>query len=187
MPFIFKRLYIPEVILIEPKIFPDGRGFFMESYKYSDFSKFGIKEQFVQDNHSISTKGVLRGLHYQLNPNAQGKLVQCIRGSIFDVAVDIRESSPTFGHWIGQELNEKNRHILYIPPDFAHGFVVLSDLAEFIYKCTKEYSPVDERGIIWNDKDIGIQWPIKDPILSEKDKNNPSFKKRQNLPNIYAC
>lgn len=176
MPFNFKRLAIPEVILVEPKVFPDGRGFFMESYKHSDFRSFGIGEHFVQDNHSMSSQGVLRGLHYQLNPNAQGKLVRCIRGAIFDVAVDIREGSPTFGRWVGVELSEENRYMLYIPPDFAHGFVVLSEMAEIIYKCTKEYSPENERGIIWNDPAIGIDWPVKEPILSGKDKSNPRLR-----------
>ncbi|MCQ6254061.1 dTDP-4-dehydrorhamnose 3,5-epimerase [Methanocaldococcus sp.] len=176
MPFKFRRLEIPEVILIEPIVFEDERGFFMETYKYSEFSKFGIKEIFVQDNHSKSKKGVLRGLHYQKNPNAQGKLVRCIRGEIFDVAVDIRKGSPTFGKWVGVILSEENKKMLYIPKGFAHGFCVLSEEAEVIYKCTAEYSPEDDRGIIWNDKDIGIDWPIKNPILSEKDKKHPPLR-----------
>ena len=176
MQFKFRRLEIPEVILIEPVVFEDERGFFMETYKYSDFSNFGIKERFVQDNHSKSKKGVLRGLHYQKNPKAQGKLVRCIRGKIFDVAVDIRKGSPTFGKWVGVILSEENKRMLYIPKGFAHGFCVLSDEAEVVYKCTEEYSPENDRGIIWNDKDIGIKWPIKDPILSEKDKKHPTLK-----------
>lgn len=176
MPFIFKRLSIPDVILIEPRIFPDGRGLFFESYKLTDFRQSGITGQFLQDNHSISSKNVLRGLHYQIQPNAQGKLIQCVKGSIYDVAVDIREASPTYGHWVSHHLDEVNRCMLYIPPDFAHGFLVLSETAEVIYKCTKEYSPKDERGIIWNDKELNIEWPIKNPILSQKDLKNHPFK-----------
>ncbi len=180
MPFKFKRLEIPEVVLIEPIIFEDERGFFMETYKYSDFVKFGIKEIFVQDNHSKSKYGVLRGLHYQKNPNAQGKLVRCIKGEIFDVAVDIRKGSPTYGKWVGVILSEENKRMLYIPKGFAHGFCVLSDEAEVVYKCTAEYSPDDDRGIIWNDKDIGINWPVKNPILSEKDKKHPPLREADN-------
>lgn len=176
MPFHFKRLMIPEVIVIEPNIFADERGFFLETYKYSDFAGAGISGYFVQDNYSRSVKDVLRGLHYQKNPNAQGKLVQCIKGKIFDVAVDIRRGSPTFGKWAGIELSEDNRHMVYIPPGFAHGFVVLSDIAEIIYKCTDEHSPENERGIIWNDGDININWPVSNPVLSEKDRRLPSLK-----------
>jgi dTDP-4-dehydrorhamnose 3,5-epimerase len=176
MPFNFKRLSIPEVIVVEPKIFRDNRGFFMETYKYSDFAKVGIKEFFVQDNHSRSSKDVLRGLHYQRNQKAQGKLVRCIKGKIFDVAIDIRKGSPTFGKWVCAELSDENNFIIYIPPDFAHGFVVLSDVADVIYKCTEEYSPENERGIIWNDPDIKINWPVKNPILSYKDRMNPMLK-----------
>src|SRR4030043_1403268 len=176
MAFHFKRLSIPEVILIEPEIFRDKRGFFMETYKYSDFARFGIKEYFIQDNYSRSAKGVLRGLHYQKHPNAQGKLVQCLKGKIFDVAVDIRKGSPTFGQWVSTELAEENNLILYVPSGFAHGFVVLSEVANVIYKCTREYSPEDDRGIIWNDPDINIHWPVKDPVLSEKDKKLPFLK-----------
>jgi dTDP-4-dehydrorhamnose 3,5-epimerase len=176
MPFIFKKLSIPEVVLIEPKVFRDGRGFFMETYKYSDFARMGIKEYFVQDNYSKSLKGILRGLHFQKNPNAQGKLVLCLKGKIFDAAVDIRKGSPAFGQWVGAELSEENNLILYVPSGFAHGFVVLSETADVIYKCTREYSPEDDRGIIWNDPDININWPVKDPILSEKDKKLPFLK-----------
>ena len=176
MPFKFRRLKISEVILIEPEIFKDGRGFFIETYKYSDFAQVGIKEHFVQDNYSRSIKGVLRGLHFQKNPHAQGKIVQCIKGKIFDVAVDMRKGSPTFGHWVSVELSEDNNLMLYVPPAFAHGFVVLSEEADVIYKCTGEYAPEDDRGIVWNDPDINIQWPIKDPILSEKDKRHPALK-----------
>ncbi|WP_018154793.1 dTDP-4-dehydrorhamnose 3,5-epimerase [Methanothermococcus thermolithotrophicus] len=180
MPFIFKRLEIPEVVLIEPKVFEDDRGFFMETYKYSEFSKIGIDKMFVQDNCSKSKKGVLRGLHYQKNPNAQGKLVTCLKGEIFDVAVDIRKGSPTYGKYVGVILSEENKKMLYIPEGFAHGFCVLSDEAEVTYKCTAEYSPNDDAGIIWNDEYININWPIKDPILSEKDKNHPTLKEADN-------
>ncbi len=180
MPFIFKELSIPEVVLIEPIVFRDSRGFFMETYKYSDFARMDVKEYFVQDNYSKSSKGILRGLHFQKNPNAQGKLVQCLKGKIFDVAVDIRKGSPTFGQWVSTELDEENNLILYVPSGFAHGFVVLSEIANVIYKCTREYSPEDDRGIIWNDPDINIQWPVNDPVLSEKDKKHPALKDADN-------
>lgn len=183
MPFDFQRLSIPEVILICPDVFTDERGFFLEVYKYSDFSEAGIKEYFVQDNQSRSIKGVLRGLHFQKNPKAQGKLVRCLKGKIFDVAVDIRKNSPTYGKWIGIELSEENNYMLYIPPAFAHGFVVLSDVADVLYKCTEEYSPENDRGIIWNDPMINIKWPAKDLILSEKDKKLPLLQDADN--NFY--
>jgi dTDP-4-dehydrorhamnose 3,5-epimerase len=173
MPFEFRRLEIPEVMLVEPRVFPDGRGFFMETYKYSDFSRFGIPERFVQDNVSRSAKGVLRGLHYQKDPRAQGKFVRCVRGAIFDVAVDIRRGSPAFGKWVAEELTEDNKLMLYVPAGFAHGFMVTSDLAEVEYKCTEEYSAADERGIRWDDPEIGIVWPDKDPSLSDKDVKAP--------------
>ncbi len=171
MPFDFKQLSIPEIILIEPKVLTDERGFFMETYKYSDFVKMGIMEKFVQDNQSMSVKSVLRGLHYQKNPKAQGKLVRCLRGRIFDVAVDIRKGSPSYTQWVGIELSEENQSILYIPTGFAHGFLVLSQMAEVVYKCTEEYSPEHDCGIIWNDPEININWPINDPIISEKDRS----------------
>lgn len=180
MPFTFKRLSIPDVILIEPRIFADARGFFMETYKYSDFLNTGIREQFVQDNYSRSTHRVLRGLHYQKDPHAQGKLVQCLQGNIFDVAVDIRKGSPTFGRWDGVELSEEDHRMLYVPPGFAHGFVVLSESADVVYKCTKEYSQADDRGIIWNDPDINIQWPVSNPVISEKDMKHPSLRDADN-------
>ncbi|MBI5681943.1 MAG: dTDP-4-dehydrorhamnose 3,5-epimerase [Deltaproteobacteria bacterium] len=176
MPFNFKRLSISDIILIEPKVFADERGAFSEAYKHSDFVCVGIAEYFIQDNYVKSVKGVLRGLHYQKNPKSQGKLVQCVRGEIFDVAVDIRKGSPTYGQWVGIELSSEEHNMLYVPKGFAHGYVVLSDFAEVIYKCTKEYSPQDERGIIWNDPDIKIEWHIKEPILSEKDKILPQLK-----------
>nr|WP_297474155.1 dTDP-4-dehydrorhamnose 3,5-epimerase [Persephonella sp.] len=180
MPFEFVKTDIPDVVLIEPKVFGDDRGFFMEFYKKSDFEKAGIDTDFVQDNHSRSIKGVLRGLHYQKEPFSQGKLVRCIKGSIFDVAVDIRKGSPTFGRWVGFELSEENKYMLWIPKGFAHGFLTLSDEAEVIYKVSgAEYSPQHEAGIIWNDKDLNINWPldqIEDVLLSEKDKKLPSLK-----------
>jgi len=180
MPFEFIKTDIPEVILIKPKVFGDNRGFFMETYKKSDFEKAGINIVFVQDNHSKSVKGVLRGLHYQKEPFAQGKLVRCVKGKIFDVAVDIRKGSPTFGKWVGYELSEENKLMLWIPKGFAHGFLTLSDEAEVIYKVSGgEYSPEYDAGIIWNDADIGIKWPVKDineVLLSDKDKNLPDLK-----------
>ncbi|MFX0201131.1 MAG: dTDP-4-dehydrorhamnose 3,5-epimerase [Candidatus Hodarchaeota archaeon] len=180
MPFTFTPLEIPEVILIEPLFFEDKRGVFMEFYKYSDFAQAGLKEYFIQDNYSKSTKNVLRGLHYQKYPKAQGKLVRCLKGKIFDVSVDIRLGSPTFGKWLGLELSNDNNLMLYIPATFAHGFVVLSDSAEVLYKCTEEYSLDNERGIIWNDPDIGIKWPVERPILSEKDRKFPLLKDADN-------
>jgi dTDP-4-dehydrorhamnose 3,5-epimerase len=152
----------------------------METYKYSDFLRNGIQEHFVQDNYSRSVRDVLRGLHYQRNPHAQGKLIQCIRGKIFDVAVDIRKGSPTFMQWISTELSEENNRMFYVPPGFAHGFIVVSDIADVIYKCTKEYSPEDDRGIIWNDPDIQIRWPIQEPVLSEKDSRHPLLRDADN-------
>jgi len=169
MPFEFKRLEIPDLILVKPKVFEDERGFFMETYKQSDFKKFGITKNFVQENHSLSSKGVLRGLHYQKEPYAQGKLVRVTRGEIFDAAVDIRRNSETFGKYVSTILSGKNKKMLYIPEGFAHGFCVLSDFSEVIYKTTDMYSPEHERGIIWNDGIININWPVKNPIISKKD------------------
>ncbi|OGW40707.1 MAG: dTDP-4-dehydrorhamnose 3,5-epimerase [Nitrospirae bacterium RBG_13_39_12] len=180
MPFNFKKLEIPEVMLVEPEILRDARGSFMEAYKYSDFARAGIEEHFLQDNYSRSAKGVLRGLHFQKNPNAQGKLVQCIKGKIFDVAVDIRKGSPTFGKWVSAELSEENNLMLYVPAGFAHGFVVLSEASGVIYKCTREYSPGADSGIIWNDNEINIHWPVKEPILSERDMKHPALRYADN-------
>ena len=180
MPFTFKKLSIPEVVLIEPKTFKDERGFFMESYKYSEFADFGIKDKFVQDNHSKSVKNVLRGLHFQTLPKAQAKLVRCVKGEIFDVVVDIRKESPTYSKWIGEILSEENKKELFIPIGFAHGFCVLSDEAEIIYKSSNEYSPENESAIAWNDPTINIAWPIKNPIVSEKDSKNSSLEKVKN-------
>ncbi|EKE03252.1 MAG: hypothetical protein ACD_20C00228G0018 [uncultured bacterium] len=173
MPFEFKKLEIPEIILVTPRVFGDDRGFFMETYKKSEFAKNGITEEFVQDNHSKSSKGVLRGLHYQKNPKAQGKLIRCTKGEIFDVGVDIRKGSPTFGKWCRVVLSEQNRQMLYVPAGFAHGFLVLSDEAEVLYKATEEYSPENDRGIIWNDHEIGVNWQMDNPIVSEKDEILP--------------
>ncbi len=180
MPFTFKRLPIPGVQLIEPKVFPDGRGFFLETYKHSEFMEAGIPEHFTQDNYSRSEKGVLRGLHYQKAPHGQGKLIRCVKGSIFDVAVDIRKGSPTYGKWVGAELTEENNHLLYVPVGFAHGFQVLTAFAEVLYKCTSEYYPAADRGIIWNDPALAIAWPLPDPLLSKKDIVHPVLKNADN-------
>ena len=180
MPFRFTRLEIPEVVLIEPAVFSDERGFFMEAYKYSEFAAFGISERFLQDNHSRSRKGVLRGLHYQNPPKAQGKLVRVVAGESFDVAVDIRKGSPTYGRWVGATLSAENKAMLYIPAGFAHGFCVLSEAAEVLYKTTAEYAPECEAGIIWNDSEIGIRWPVEDPIVSPKDAGWPPLKEAVN-------
>lgn len=177
MPFEFKKLDIPDVQLIIPKVFNDDRGFFLESFKKSDFIENGILDEFNQDNHSKSSKGVLRGLHYQTAPKAQAKIVRCIKGKIFDVAVDIRKSSPTFSKWVGAVLSDENKNMLYIPEGFAHGFVVLSETAEILYKASNEYSKEHDRGIAWNDPDINVNWNIDfEPLLSEKDKQQPYLK-----------
>ncbi|GAB5045802.1 dTDP-4-dehydrorhamnose 3,5-epimerase [Thermodesulfovibrio sp. TK110] len=179
MPFEFIKLEIPEVVLIKPRVFEDERGFFLEFFKYSDFAKAGIDYNFVQDNHSKSKKGVLRGLHYQLKPKAQGKLIRCIKGRIWDVAVDIRKGSPTYGKWVSALLSEENKYMLWIPPGFAHGFVALED-CEVIYKCTEEYDPALDKGIIWNDSEISIKWPLSQPVLSKKDAILPELKEAEN-------
>lgn len=177
MPFEFERQKIEDVILVKPRVFGDNRGFFMESYKKSDFVKNGIDVEFVQDNHSKSSAHVLRGLHYQEAPYGQAKLVRCSRGRIYDVAVDIRPGSKTFGQYVKVELSEENKQMLFIPDGFAHGFVVLSEEAELLYKTSKEYAPQADRGILWSDKDINIDWEIDfEPILSEKDKIQPALK-----------
>lgn len=161
---------IPDVLVIEPKVFGDTRGFFFESFNQRDFNQaVGLALQFVQDNHSRSARGVLRGLHYQIR-QPQGKLVRVVRGAVFDVAVDVRRSSPTFGRWVGVELTEENHRQLWVPPGFAHGFLVISDSADFLYKTTDYYAPEYERCINWNDADIGINWPLTmDPQLSGRD------------------
>lgn len=180
MPFTFSKLDIPEVIFVEPKVFQDERGLFSEIFKFSDFKEAGIEKTFVQVNHSVSRKGVLRGLHYQKDPKAQGKLVSVAHGEIFDVAVDIRKNSPTYGSWVGRTLTSEDRTMLYIPEGFAHGFCVLSNDAEVTYYCTDEYAPEYEAGIIWNDSTIGIEWPVQEPLLNDKDKRYPSLAKADN-------
>ena len=166
------RLAIPDVLLIEPKVFDDARGFFYESFNAEAFrAETGVELNFVQDNHSRSSKGVLRGLHYQLPPHAQGKLVRVVRGTVFDVAVDIRAASPSFGRWVGVELTEQDHRQLWIPPGFAHGFLVLSEMADLLYKTTEVYSPAHERCLRWNDPAVAVNWPLTTemPVLSDKD------------------
>lgn len=162
-------------IIIEPKVFGDHRGFFMETYQKERYQEAGIPLEFVQDNHSRSTRGVLRGLHFQ-KTKPQGKLVRVVSGEVFDVAVDIRKDSPTYGQWEGVLLSEDNKRQFYVPPGFAHGFVVLSETADFEYKCTDYYDPSDEGSLLWNDPDLAIEWPIEDVQLSEKDQHAPTFK-----------
>ncbi len=178
----FTALAIPEVLLIEPKVFGDARGFFLESFRQDLFDQAtGGHYEFIQDNHSRSSKGVLRGLHYQLPPHAQGKLVRVTSGAVFDVAVDIRRDSATFGQWVGAELTAENHRQLWVPPGFAHGFLVLSETADFVYKTTAYYAPESDRGMRWNDADIGIDWPKLDVelSLSEKDLKQPLFKQAE--------
>lgn len=177
MSFEFEKQKIEDVILVKPKVFGDNRGFFMESYKKSEFAANGITVEFNQDNHSKSTAHVLRGLHFQKPPYGQAKLVRCIRGRIYDVAVDIRPDSETFGKYVKVELSEENKHMLFIPDGFAHGFVVLSEVAELMYKASREYAPQADCGIIWNDGTINIDWGIDfEPILSEKDTKQKTLK-----------
>jgi dTDP-4-dehydrorhamnose 3,5-epimerase len=179
MSFEFKPMEIPEVILITPQVFSDTRGFFSETFKSSDFEKAGIPYRFVQENHSRSKKNVLRGLHYQLNPKSQGKLVRAIAGSILDVAVDLRKGSPFYGKYVSHRLSSQNKMMLWIPPGFAHGFLSLEKDTEVLYKTTEEYSPKHEWGIIWNDPDLNIPWGIENPEVSAKDLMFPIFKKIQ--------
>ena len=171
---------IPDVLLIEPKVFGDARGFFFESFNQRVWmEKTGIDRAFVQDNHSRSCKGVLRGLHYQIR-QSQGKLVRVVAGEVFDVAVDLRRNSPTFGRWVGMNLSAENKKQLWIPEGFGHGFVVLSEMAEFLYRTTDYYAPEHERCIIWNDPDIGIRWPVDyAPLLSEKDGRGTAFREAE--------
>ena len=174
---------LPGVMVFEPRVFGDKRGFFLETFRDDIFKDAGIHESFVQDNHSRSSKGVLRGLHYQLI-QPQGKLVRVTRGGVFDVAVDVRKGSPAFGQWYGTTLDEESMRMMYIPQGFAHGFVVLSETADFIYKCTDYYHPESEQGVLWNDSDIGIKWPIVDTKLSQKDTENSrlSLQSAESLP-----
>ncbi|MGE4403674.1 MAG: dTDP-4-dehydrorhamnose 3,5-epimerase [Desulfobulbus sp.] len=171
------RTEIPEVLILEPKVFGDERGFFFESYNENAFRQAaGLTVNFVQDNHSRSQRGVLRGLHYQLPPATQGKLVRCVVGEVFDVAVDIRKSSPTFGNWVGVSLSAENKRQFWIPGGFAHGFLVLSEFAEFLYKTTDYYAPEQERCLLWNDPELGILWPLSaPPVLSAKDQAGRLF------------
>ena len=171
---------LPGVVIIEPKVFPDTRGFFLESFNSSDFEDAGLPTDFVQDNHSRSVQGVLRGLHYQY-PHWQGKVIRVLVGEVFDVAVDIRQKSPDFGHWFGIKLTAENHKQLYIPSGFAHGFCVLSPVAEMVYKCTSRYEASEDAGVLWEDPDIGIEWPIENPILSEKDASAPRLQELSNL------
>ncbi|MDQ6951135.1 MAG: dTDP-4-dehydrorhamnose 3,5-epimerase [Mariprofundales bacterium] len=160
---------LPGVLIVEPKVFGDPRGFFLETWNCDRYEAAGFPEvRFVQDNHSRSRQGILRGLHFQLH-HPQGKLVQVVTGAVFDVALDIRVGSPTFGCWVGYELSEENHRQMWIPPGFAHGFCVLSAIADFTYKCTDLYFPAEEGGVIWNDPEIGVDWPIQQPVLSAKD------------------
>jgi len=176
MPFKFETLSIPDIVLVEARAFPDERGFFMETFKDSDFRQAGLGRQFVQDNFSCSRKGTVRGLHYQLNPAAQGKLVACLQGEIYDVAVDIRRGSPTYGKWVSVVLNAENRRMLWVPEGFAHGFQALSEGTMVWYKVTSEYSPADERGIRWDDPALGIDWPLRgEALLSPKDRVLPTL------------
>ena len=180
----FEKTKIPDVIVVTPKVFSDDRGFFMETWQVQQFSEAGIDETFVQDNFSHSIRGTLRGLHYQVR-QSQGKLIRVVRGQVFDVVVDMRKSSPTFSQWIGIELSAENKKSIWIPPQFAHGFLVLSDVAEFEYKCTDFYSPEYERSVRWDDPEIGIEWPQPDgeqPLLSTKDAVAPLLKDADIFP-----
>ena len=175
--------HLPGVIVFEPKVFGDKRGFFLETYREDVLQQAGLDVTFVQDNHSRSAQGVLRGLHYQMK-QTQGKLVRVTSGSVFDVAVDVRQGSPTFTQWFGTQLDDQTMRMMYVPPGYAHGFLVLSQSADFLYKCTDYYHPESEQGIAWDDPDIGIDWPISEISLSDKDKNNVLLKNQthENMP-----
>jgi len=172
---------LPGVLVIDPQVFADERGFFMETYHSARFRDLGIDAVFVQDNHSRSLRGVLRGLHYQ-EPNGQAKLVRCTRGALYDVAVDIRVGSPQFGKWTGVELTEENKRMLWVPAGFAHGFCALTDVADLVYKCNTLYDAKSDRSILWSDPDLGITWPLSKPKLSEKDASAPRLKEAKVLP-----
>jgi len=177
MPAEFSPGPLEGLVIVKPRVFPDGRGAFFETYKRSEYQAAGIEADFVQDNHSLSTRGVVRGLHFQKAPHAQGKLVRVVRGVVWDVAVDIRPTSMTFGRWFGLELSADNHLEFYLPPGFAHGFVTLSPEAEFVYKCTAEYAKASEGGIRWDDPDLRIDWPIQDGVsVSDKDEALSSWK-----------
>jgi dTDP-4-dehydrorhamnose 3,5-epimerase len=180
----FERTAIPDVVLVRPRVFGDARGFFFESWEERKFAAAGCDAKFVQDNHSRSTRHTLRGLHYQIQ-HAQGKLVRVVAGTVFDVAVDIRRSSPTFGRWVSVTLSDENHHMVWIPAGFAHGFLVLSDFADFVYRCTDYYSPAHERAILWNDPDLNIEWPLASgeaPVLSAKDAQAHRFRDAEYFP-----
>jgi dTDP-4-dehydrorhamnose 3,5-epimerase len=179
MPFQFHKLEIPDVILVQVSGQLDTRGFFRETYRQAEFAAHGIPA-FVQDNHSRSTRGVLRGLHYQKDPRAQGKFLVVVRGEILDVAVDIRKGSPTYARWIAQTLSAESGRMLYVPPGFAHGFLVLSDFADVVYKVTAEYAPDLERGVAWNDPDIRVAWPLDNPSLLARDAQWPLLRDADN-------
>ncbi|HEX8153987.1 MAG TPA: dTDP-4-dehydrorhamnose 3,5-epimerase [Thermoanaerobaculia bacterium] len=176
---------LPGVVILEPRVFADDRGWFMETFNEAAFRARGLPASFVQDNHSQSARGVLRGLHYQ-EPNPQGKLVRCTRGAIFDVAVDIRTGSSTFGQWVGVELTDENKRMLWIPEGFAHGFCAVSELADVVYKCTTLWEGKHDRSLRWNDPQIGISWPVSDPRLSEKDAAAPTLADAPILPRFPA-
>ena len=176
MPFEFRETELDGVIEIYPRVFNDDRGYFLETYKKSDFNSAGIIEDFIQDNHSYSSKGTLRGMHLQKSPFAQGKLVSVVEGKVLDLAIDLRKGSDTFSKWVGVELDGKKNNMLYIPPGFAHAFIVLSENAHFLYKCTAEYNPEAEAGIRWDDPDIGVKWPLSEPLVSERDSKLPYLK-----------
>ena len=165
---------LPGLLLVQPRVFPDPRGFFVERYQRQRYHDAGINIDFVQDNHSRSSRGALRGLHYQIE-HPQGKLVGVTQGEVYDVAVDMRRGSPTFGRWLGFVLSEQNQHQLYVPPGFAHGFCVVSETADFVYKCTDYYFPEHERVLLWNDPELAIPWPIENPILSGRDAQGVRF------------
>lgn len=175
MPFECSKLAIPDVILIQSKVFTDARGYFSEVYKKSELKACGISTDFIQGNHSRSVKNVLRGLHFQKAPHTQAKLVMVTRGEIFDVAVDIRPDSKTYGQWVSQVLQADEKTMLYVPEGFAHGFCVLSEVADVVYLCNREYAPQAESGIVWNDPKLAIKWPVADPIVSDKDKTLPGL------------
>ena len=186
MPFEFIPQALSGLMLIRPRVFPDERGFFLETWKRSDFEAAGIAADLLQDNHSFSHHGALRGLHYQLPPHEQGKLVRVVEGRVFDVCVDLRRASPTFGHWEGLQFDGGRHEMLYVPPGFAHGFVVLSASAHFLYRCTREYAPGAERGIRWDDSDLAIDWPLRDVVVSSKDAALPSFRKADVFEDLPA-
>jgi dTDP-4-dehydrorhamnose 3,5-epimerase len=180
MPFEFKKTEIPEVVEVQPKIFEDERGIFSEIFTLRGFSEIGITEPLTQVNYSRSSKGVLRGMHYQLPPHAQSKLVSCPLGEVFDVAVDIRQGSPTYGTWVGRVLSAENKTMLYIPEGFAHGFCVISEEAEVVYYCNNQYAPDSEGGLSWKDSTVGITWPIENPVLAERDAAFPVLSEAKN-------